>query len=59
MGKTSSAVKNRWNAKTYDRICVTVPKGYGDKLKDFCKEQGKTVNVVVMQEVARRMERNA
>jgi len=55
MGKTSSTVKNRWNAKTYDRICVTIPKGYGDKLKEFCEKVGKTVNVVVIDEVKRRM----
>ena len=27
MGKTSSAVKNRYNAKAYDRIVLAVPKG--------------------------------
>ena len=27
MGKTSSAAKNKYNAKTYDRITIIVPKG--------------------------------
>ena len=27
MGKTSAAVKNRYNAKAYDRIVLAVPKG--------------------------------
>lgn len=27
MGKTSSAVKNKYNAKAYDRINLTMPKG--------------------------------
>ena len=33
MGKTSSAVKDRWNAKAYDEIKVRVPKGQKDSIK--------------------------
>ena len=57
VGSTSSAVKNRWNAKTYDRIGITIPKGYGEQLKEYCEKQGKTVNVVVMDEIKKRMEK--
>ena len=55
MGNTSTAVKNRWNAKTYDRICITIPKGYGDKLKEYCEERGEAVNAVVMNALNDRM----
>lgn len=33
MSKTSSAVKDRYNAKTYDEIKVRVPKGQKDNIK--------------------------
>ena len=46
---TSCEVRNRWNAKHYDRINVTLPKGYGDMFKDYCAEQGTTMNAVISQ----------
>lgn len=33
MGKTSSEAKNRYNAKVYDRVNLTVPKGFKEDLK--------------------------
>lgn len=33
VGKTSSAVKDRYNAKAYDEIKVRVPKGQKDSIK--------------------------
>ena len=45
---TSCKVRNRWNAQHYDRINVTVPKGYGDMYKDFCDENGTSMNGVLM-----------
>ena len=33
MSKTSSAVKDRYNAKAYDEIKVRVPKGQKDNIK--------------------------
>lgn len=33
MGKTSTAVKNRYNDKVYDRINLTVPKGEKEIIK--------------------------
>ncbi len=44
---TSCAVRNRWNANHYDRINVTIPKGYGDIFKDYCDERGTTMNGVL------------
>ena len=42
MSKTSSEVKNRWNAEHYDRITVLLPKGYKDKLKEAAGSGGVT-----------------
>lgn len=44
MGKTSSAVKNRWNAKNYDMICLCVPKGQREVIQQFAASRGESVN---------------
>jgi uncharacterized protein (DUF1778 family) len=44
MSKTSSAVKNRYNAKTYDRIELVVKKGEKEIIKAFAEGNGETVN---------------
>lgn len=38
--RTSAAVKNRYVAKTYDRISVLVPKAKAAAYKAACKEMG-------------------
>lgn len=40
MAKTSSEVKNRWNAKNYDRIVVMAPKGKKEEWTKIAKEKG-------------------
>ena len=54
--RTSTKVKNRWNEKNYDRVYVSIPKGYGQKFKEWCAERGTSVNSAVFDEVKRRME---
>ena len=44
MGKTSSMVKNRHNAKVYDRILVVVPKGRKAKLQAHAAGRGESLN---------------
>lgn len=44
MGKTSAAVKNRYNDKTYDRINLTVPKGQKNVIKAHAESRGESVN---------------
>ena len=44
---TSCAVRNRWNAKHYDRINITIPKGYGDIFKEYCFDRNTTPNAVL------------
>ena len=40
MGKTSSEVKNRWNAEHYTRLTVSMPKEDGEAFKEKCKREG-------------------
>ena len=40
MAKTSSEVKNRWNAKNYDRIVVMASKGKKEEWTKTAKEKG-------------------
>ena len=51
MGSTSCAVRNRWNAKHYDRLNITIPKGWAEKLKEFCAVRGESVNGLVVKRI--------
>lgn len=44
MGNTSSAVKNRYNNKTYDRITIVIPKGRKADLQAAAASVGESVN---------------
>lgn len=44
MGKTSSKVKDRYNAKVYEEIKVRVYKGEKDKIKAYAEQCGESVN---------------
>ena len=43
-GKTSSAVKNRYNAKAYDQIPFRVKKGQKEIIQKRAEQLGKSVN---------------
>lgn len=47
MGKTSSAVKNRYNAKAYDQLPVRVPKGRKATVEELAKENCESVNGLI------------
>ena len=47
MGKTSSAVKNKWNDKNYDRINLTIPKGEKERIKTAADKNGESVNGLI------------
>lgn len=44
MGKTSAAVKNRYNAKAYDRIGLMLPKGRKETIEQHLSETGESIN---------------
>ena len=47
MGKTSSAVKNRYNAKAYDQLPIRVPKGRKQAVEAHARKKGESVNGLV------------
>lgn len=47
MGKTSSAVKNRYNAKAYDQLPIRVPKGRKETIEAYAKQEGISINGLV------------
>lgn len=58
MGKTSSAVKDRYNAKAYDEIKVRVPKGRKDFIQAHAESQGESVNAFINRAIDNQMERD-
>lgn len=58
MGKTSSAVKDRYNAKTYDEIKVRVPKGRKDFIQAHAESQGESVNAFINRAIDNQMEQD-
>lgn len=53
--KTSSAVKNRYNAKTYDRITIVIPKGDKERIREFAKNVAGSANEFILDAVYTRM----
>lgn len=45
--KTSSAAKQRYNAKAYDRLAITIPKGQKNAVEAYAQNNGETVNGIV------------
>lgn len=58
MGKTSSTVKDRYNAKTYEEIKVRVFKGQKDKIKAHADSMGESVNSFIGRAIENQMERD-
>ncbi len=58
MGKTSSAVKNRYNKKAYDRITLTVKKGKKDIIKAHAEMQGTSVNDFINRAIDEKIEKD-
>ena len=59
MGRTSSAVKNRYNEKAYDRITIVVPKGQKSTVEAAAKKDGDSVNQYIIGAVLSKMGLNA
>lgn len=58
MGKTSSKVKDKYNAKAYDEIKLRVKKGDKDIIKDYADRKGESVNGYINKAVEERMQRD-
>jgi len=55
---TSSTVKDRYNAKVYDRIELKVNKGKKADLQDHAQEQGESLNGFVNRAIDEAVERD-
>lgn len=44
MGKSSTRAQNKYIAKTYDRINLTVPKGEKEAIREYAASMGESVN---------------
>lgn len=59
MGKTSSKVKDRYNAKVYEEIKVRVYKGEKDKIKAYAEQCGESVNGFINRAINEAMKQQA
>ena len=55
--KTSSAVKQRYNEKTYDRLSVVVPKGRRAELKAYAESKAESLNGFITKAIDERIKR--
>lgn len=58
MGKASTRAQNRYIAKAYDRINLTVPKGKKDMIQAYAEAQGESVNGFINRAISEAMERD-
>jgi len=56
--KTSSTVKNRYNAKAYDQLPIRVIKGRKEELQAHATAAGQSLNGYVVQAIDERVERD-
>lgn len=59
MGKTSSAVKNKYNAKAYDRTNLTMPKGKKEVIQNHAEERGESTNAFINRAINETMQRDS
>lgn len=58
MGKTSAAVKNRYNEKVYDRINLTVRKGQKGTIQAHAEKLGESTNGFIQRAIRETIERD-
>lgn len=58
MGKASTRAQNKYIAKAYDRINLTVPKGKKETIQAHAAAQGESVNAFINRAIDEVMERD-
>ena len=58
MGKASTRAQNKYIAKAYDRINLTVPKGKKETIQAHAAAQGESVNGFINRAIDHEMERD-
>ena len=59
MGKASTRAQNKYIAKAYDRINLTVPKGKKETIQAHAAAQGESVNGFINRAIDEVMERDS
>lgn len=57
-GKTSAASHNKYIAKAYDRVNLTMPKGRKDIIQAHAEAHGESVNGFINRAISEAMERD-
>lgn len=55
-GRTSAASKNKWMAKAYDRVNLTMPKGKKETIQAHAEAQGESVNAFINRAIDQTMD---
>lgn len=58
MGKPSTAAQNRYIAKTYDRVNLTLPKRRKDEVKAHAEQRGESLNGFIQRAINETMQRD-
>lgn len=56
-GKASAASKNKWNAKAYDRVNLTLSKGKKETVQAHAQACGESLNGFINRAIDHEMER--
>lgn len=59
VSKAQQNAQNKWIAKAYDRINLTVQKGRKDEIKAHAEARGESVNAFINRAITETMERDA
>ena len=58
MGKASMKAQNKYIAKAYDRVNLTMPKGKKDAVQAHATQHGESVNAFINRAIDEAMERD-
>lgn len=58
MGKASTKAQNKYIAKAYDRVNLTMPKGQKDKIKAHAESNGESLNGFINRAISETLERD-
>ena len=58
MGKPSTAAQNRYIAKAYDRVNLTLPKGRKEEVKAHAEQRGESLNGVIQRAIDETIQRD-
>lgn len=58
MGKPSTAAQNRYIAKAYDRVNLTLPKGRKEEVKAHAEQRGESLNGFIQRAIDETMRRD-